>query len=196
MTRARDLGLALGTGTPGPANAITDVPGVRVGHCTRVIAGEGALEVGRGPVRTGVTVVVPRPEPAWEQPAFAGAYSLNGNGELTGLAWLREAGLLLTSPIALTSTHAVGAVHDALIGHEAAARPAEVSSGASRWSPRPGTASSTTSTAVISGRARRVRARLGRPRRRPRGERRRWHRDDLPRIQGRDRNRLARSHGD
>ena len=123
MTRARDLGLALGTGTPGPANAITDVAGVSVGHAT-LVAGDGALDVGRGPVRTGVTVVVPRPEPMWQQPAFAGAHALNGNGELTGLAWLREAGLL-ASPIALTSTHSVGAVRDALIAHEAAARPAQ-----------------------------------------------------------------------
>lgn len=121
MTRARDLGVAVGTGTPGEANAITDVPGVAVGHAT-LVSGDGPLEVGRGPVRTGVTVVVPRPEPLWEQPAFAGAHALNGNGELAGLAWLREAGLL-TAPVALTSTHAVGVVRDALVAHEAAARP-------------------------------------------------------------------------
>jgi D-aminopeptidase len=119
--RARDLGVSLGAGAPGQANAITDVPGVQVGHTT-LVAGDGALDVGRGPVRTGVTVVVPRPEPLWEQPVFAGAHALNGNGELTGLAWLREAGML-TAPVAITSTHSVGVVRDALIAEEAAARP-------------------------------------------------------------------------
>jgi D-aminopeptidase len=120
-TRARDIGLHIGTGTPGPFNAITDVPGVRVGHTT-LIAGDGPLNVGQGPVRTGVTVVVPREAPMWEQPVFAAAHALNGNGELTGLAWLREAGLLM-SPIAITSTHAVGVVRDELVGAEAASRP-------------------------------------------------------------------------
>jgi D-aminopeptidase len=118
--RARDLGIGFGGGVPGPHNAITDVPGVRVGQVT-LVEGEGPLEVGRGPVRTGVTVVVPRPEPAWEEPAFAGAHALNGNGELTGLAWLREAGLLL-SPVGITSTHSVGAVRDGLVAAETAAR--------------------------------------------------------------------------
>jgi D-aminopeptidase len=119
--RACDVGLQIGTGTPGPLNAITDVAGVRVGHTT-LIAGDGRLDVGRGPVRTGVTVVVPREAPMWEQPVFAAAHALNGNGELTGLAWLREAGLLM-SPVAITSTHAVGVVRDALVAAEAAARP-------------------------------------------------------------------------
>lgn len=118
--RARDIGLTIGGGTPGPLNAITDVPGVRVGHAT-IIDGDGPLQVGRGPVRTGVTVVIPRPDPLWRQPVFAGAHSLNGNGEVCGLAWLREAGLLL-SPIALTSTHAAGVVRDALIAAEARER--------------------------------------------------------------------------
>jgi D-aminopeptidase len=93
-----------------------------VGQVT-LVEGDGPLDVGRGPVRTGVTVVVPGPEPAWREPVFAGAHALNGNGELTGLAWLREAGLLM-SPVALTSTHAVGVVRDALIAAETAARPA------------------------------------------------------------------------
>jgi D-aminopeptidase len=119
--RARDVGLRIGRGTPGVLNDISDVPGVRIGHTT-LIAGDGPLHVGRGPVRTGVTVVVPRDEPLWEQPVFAGAHALNGNGELTGLAWLREAGLLLT-PIAITSTHAVGVVRDALVAAEATQRP-------------------------------------------------------------------------
>jgi D-aminopeptidase len=119
--RARDLGVSIGTGTPATFNAITDVPGVRVGHTT-LIDGEGPLDVGRGPVRTGVTVILPRDQPPWQQPVFAGAHALNGNGELTGLAWLREAGLLM-SPIAITSTHVVGVVRDALVAAEAAARP-------------------------------------------------------------------------
>ena len=118
----RDLGIRLGPGQPGPANAITDVPGVRVGMTT-LVAGEGPLDVGNGPVRTGVTVVLPRPEPLWMEPVFAGVHALNGNGELTGLAWLREAGLLM-SPVAITSTHSVGVVRDALIAAEAAERPA------------------------------------------------------------------------
>ncbi|MBA3309744.1 MAG: P1 family peptidase [Nocardioidaceae bacterium] len=120
--RARDLGIVVGRGRPGLLNAITDVPGVRVGHAT-LIDGEGPLVVGRGPVRTGVTVIVPRHERPWEQPAFAAAHALNGNGELTGMAWLRDSGLLL-SPVAITSTHAVGAVRDALAAEEAKARPA------------------------------------------------------------------------
>ena len=95
---------------------------MRVGHAT-IIRGDGPLEVGVGPVRTGVTVVRPRPGPAWREPAFAGSHRLNGNGELTGLAWIREAGLL-ASEIALTNTHSVGVVRDALAAVERArARP-------------------------------------------------------------------------
>src|SRR5262245_56114739 len=97
--RAREAGITIGDGTPGPENAITDVAGVRVGHTT-LIDGDGPLQVGRGPVRTGVTVVLPPGEP-WREPLFAGAHRLNGNGELTGLEWVRESGML-TSPIALT----------------------------------------------------------------------------------------------
>jgi D-aminopeptidase len=110
--RARDVaGLEL-RGTPGALNAITDVPGVRVGHTT-LIEGDGPLVVGRGPIRTGVTVVVPHEGRIWEEPLFAGCHRLNGNGELTGLEWVRESGTL-TSPIALTNTHSVGVVRDAL----------------------------------------------------------------------------------
>jgi D-aminopeptidase len=116
VARLRDLGLSVGFGTPGPLNAITDVEGVRVGHAS-IVRGEGALEVGVGPVRTGVTVVRPRPGPAWADPAFAGSHRLNGNGELTGLEWIREAGLL-TSEIAITNTHSVGVVRDALCAVE------------------------------------------------------------------------------
>jgi D-aminopeptidase len=98
--RARELGVVVGEGTPGPLNAITDVEGVRVGHRT-LIEGDD--------VRTGVTVVVPP-----EGPHFAGSHCLNGNGELTGLAWVEESGLL-TTPVALTNTHSVGVVRDALV---------------------------------------------------------------------------------
>lgn len=120
--RARDHGVAIGGGTPGRWNAITDVAGVRVGHCT-LIEGEGPLQVGRGPVRTGVTVILP-PGDVSEAPLFAGSHRLNGNGELTGLEWVRESGML-TSPVALTNTHSVGVVRDALIAHEVARRGAD-----------------------------------------------------------------------
>ena len=98
--RARDLEIEIGTGTPGPNNAITDVEGVRVGYTT-LVEGED--------VRTGVTVVIPP-----EVPLFAGPHRLNGNGELTGLEWVRESGMLTTT-VAITNTHSVGVVHDALI---------------------------------------------------------------------------------
>jgi D-aminopeptidase len=107
------LGIAIGRGRPGPLNAITDVAGVRVGHVT-IIAGDGPLVVGVGPVRTGVTIVTPRGPEDWHEPVFAGCHRLNGNGELTGLEWIRESGML-TSPIAITNTHSVGVVRDALV---------------------------------------------------------------------------------
>jgi D-aminopeptidase len=111
--RTRDLGITIGLGRPGPLNAITDVAGVRVGHVT-IIEGDGPLVVGQGPVRTGVTVVVPRGPDDWHEPVFAGCHRLNGNGELTGLEWIRESGKL-TTPIAITNTHSVGVVRDALV---------------------------------------------------------------------------------
>jgi D-aminopeptidase len=111
--RTRDLGIVIGRGEPGPLNSITDVPGVRVGHTT-LIEGDGPLVVGQGPVRTGVTVVVPRGVDEWREPVFAGCHRLNGNGELTGLEWVRESGLL-TTPVAITNTHSVGVVRDAII---------------------------------------------------------------------------------
>lgn len=105
MTRARDLGLRVGSGTCGPMNAITDVPGVRVGHAT-LIEGDN--------IRTGVTVVLPHDETEpLHRPVFAGSFTLNGNGELTGLEWVRDSGVL-TTPIGLTNTYAVGTVRDAL----------------------------------------------------------------------------------
>jgi D-aminopeptidase len=119
--RARDLGIALGVGTPGPGNAITDVAGVRVGHCT-LVSGDGPLVRGEGPVRTGVTVVLPHGEGAWRSPVFAAHHRLNGNGEMTGLSWLAEGGTL-TSPIGLTNTHSVGVVRDTLVQVEVEQRP-------------------------------------------------------------------------
>jgi len=114
-TRYRDLGLTVGLLPTGPLNAITDVEGVRVG-LTTLIEGDGPLEVGRGPVRTGVTMIVPH-EGIGAEPLFAGCHRLNGNGELTGLEWIRESGQL-TTPIALTNTHSVGVVRDALVAAE------------------------------------------------------------------------------
>jgi len=117
--RTRDLGIRVGIGSPGHHNAITDVPGVAVGHTT-LVSGDGPLHVGEGPVRTGVTVVLPHDEGIWRQPVYAGAHRLNGNGEMTGLEWVRESGLL-TSPIGLTNSHSVGVVRDALVAAEIAA---------------------------------------------------------------------------
>ena len=113
--RARDLGIVIGEMETGPNNGISDVQGVRVGHTT-LIRGDGALKVGEGPVRTGVTVIVPH-EQVGTALLFAGAHRLNGNGELTGLEWVRESGML-TSPVAITNTHSVGVVRDSLIAFQ------------------------------------------------------------------------------
>ena len=115
MTRYRDLGLTVGRLPQGPVNAITDVAGVRVG-VTTLIDGDGPLEIGKGPVRTGVTAIIPH-DGIRNEPIFAGTHTLNGNGEMTGLEWVRESGAL-TTPIAITNTHSVGVVHDALIAYE------------------------------------------------------------------------------
>src|SRR5687767_8834266 len=109
--RARELGIPL-EGTPGPLNAITDVKGVEVGHTT-LIAGKGKLQVGKGPVRTGVTAVLPRGRKSAD-PVFAGWFSLNGNGETTGTACIAESGFL-EGPVMITNTHSVGVVRDAVI---------------------------------------------------------------------------------
>jgi hypothetical protein len=90
--RARDLGIRLGRLAPGPANAITDVPGVRVGHTTLIQGDPGPLVVGQGPVRTGVTVIQPHEGDPGRDPVFAGYHALNGNGEMTGLLWSRSRG--------------------------------------------------------------------------------------------------------
>ncbi|MCZ2073729.1 MAG: P1 family peptidase [Bryobacteraceae bacterium] len=109
--RARDLGVPF-EGKTGPLNAITDIGGIEVGHTT-LIRGEGPLKVGEGPVRTGVTVILPRGKKS-AQPVFAGWFSLNGNGEMTGTTWVEESGLL-EGPVAITNTHSVGTVRDAII---------------------------------------------------------------------------------
>ncbi|MDP5053838.1 MAG: P1 family peptidase [Congregibacter sp.] len=108
--RARDLGIPF-MGSPGPNNAITDVAGVTVGQTT-LISGDGPLEVGKGPVRTGVTAVLPRGKTY--DPVFAGWYSLNGNGEMTGTTWVEESGFL-EGPVVITNTHSVGVARDAVI---------------------------------------------------------------------------------
>jgi len=107
--RARDLGIPF-HGTPGPLNAITDVPGVEVGQVT-LISGEGKLRPGEGPVRTGVTAILPRGR-ASNAPVFAGWFTLNGFGELTGTTFVEETGLLL-GPVMITGTHSMGVVRDA-----------------------------------------------------------------------------------
>lgn len=121
--RARDLGVPF-DGNPGPLNAITDVDGVQFGSTT-LIRGEGALEVGEGPVRTGVTVVLPRGAKGTD-PVYAGWFSLNGNGEMTGTTWVEESGFL-EGPVAITNTHSVGTARDSMIAwglkHGALAQP-------------------------------------------------------------------------
>jgi L-aminopeptidase/D-esterase-like protein len=110
--RARDLGVPF-DGKPGPLNAITDVSGVTVGHTT-LISGEGKLQIGKGPVRTGVTAILPRGTKTMSDPVFAGWWSLNGNGEMTGTTWVEESGFL-EGPVMITNTHSVGVVRDAVI---------------------------------------------------------------------------------
>lgn len=109
--RTRDLGIDFG-GRSGTNGAITDVAGVTVGHTT-LIRGEGKLVVGEGPVRTGVTAVLPRGRSG--EPVFAATHALNGNGEMTGTIWIRESGMLW-GPVMITNTHSVGAVHEGTIG--------------------------------------------------------------------------------
>src|SRR6266480_1496222 len=112
IVRARDLGIPF-EGTPGKLNAITDVTGVEVGYTT-LISGEGKLNVGHGPVRTGVTAIIPRGHASLNDPVYAGVFSLNGNGEMTGTAWVEESGFL-EGPVLITNTHSVGVVRDATI---------------------------------------------------------------------------------
>lgn len=125
MTRARAFGLPM-PGTPGPHNAITDVPGVQVGYTT-LISGDGPLRPGAGPVRTGVTAILPRGREGFLDPCAAGIYSFNGNGEMTGSHWIAETGAL-TLPVLITNTHAVGACHRGAIDWSLRERP-----GAPEW---------------------------------------------------------------
>src|ERR1700693_4463666 len=110
--RARDLGVPF-DGTPGLFNTITDVAGVTVGHTT-LISGEGKLQIGNGPVRTGVTAVLPRGQQSMSNPVFAGWFTENGNGEMTGTRWVEESGFL-EGPVMITNTHSVGVVRDSVI---------------------------------------------------------------------------------
>jgi len=110
--RARDLGIPF-EGKPGKFNAITDVASVEVGYTT-LMSGDGKLEVGKGPVRTGVTAILPRGHNSLNDPVYAGVFSLNGNGEMTGTAWVDESGFL-EGPIVITNTHSVGVARDAVI---------------------------------------------------------------------------------
>jgi L-aminopeptidase/D-esterase-like protein len=113
--RARDLGVVF-EGTHGPLNAITDVTGVEVGNTT-LISGAGALHVGQGPVRTGVTAILPRGKEGAADPVFGGWIAQNGNGEMTGTTWIEESGFL-EGPVMITNTHSVGVVRDAVIAWE------------------------------------------------------------------------------
>ncbi|HEV2046544.1 MAG TPA: P1 family peptidase, partial [Chthoniobacterales bacterium] len=112
IVRARDLGVPF-EGVPGQLNAITDVAGIEVGYTT-LISGEGKLVVGKGPVRTGATAILPRGHDSLNDPVYAAVFSLNGNGEMTGTAWVEESGFL-EGPVVITNTHSVGVARDAVI---------------------------------------------------------------------------------
>ena len=112
IVRARDIGVPF-EGTPGPLNAITDIAGVEVGYTT-IILGDGKLVVGKGPVRTGVTAIIPRGHDSLNDPVYAAVFSLNGNGEMTGTHWVEESGFL-EGPVVITNTHSVGVARDAVI---------------------------------------------------------------------------------
>jgi D-aminopeptidase len=127
--RARDLGVPF-DGTPAALNAITDVDGVLVGHTT-LISGDGKLVVGKGPVRTGVTAVLPRGLASMQHFSFAGWFTQNGNGEMTGTTWVEESGFL-EGPVLITNTHSVGVVRDAVIAWRVAHGPADATD--SWWS--------------------------------------------------------------
>ena len=109
--RGRELGIPF-PGQTGPLNAITDVAGIAVGHVT-LIEGDGKLIPGKGPIRTGVTAILPRPKGNWD-PVFAATFNLNGNGDMTGVNWIKESGFM-EGPLLLTGTHSVGTVRDAAI---------------------------------------------------------------------------------
>lgn len=121
--RARELGIEIGLGEPGPSNAVTDVRGVRVGLCTLIEGDPRPPVTGESPVRTGVTVVVPHDGEIAVEPPFAGTDTLSGTGDCSGLGYVRESGLL-TSPITLTNASSLGVVRDALVRREIEARAA------------------------------------------------------------------------
>jgi L-aminopeptidase/D-esterase-like protein len=127
--RARDLGIPF-EGVPGKLDAITDVEGVLVGQTT-LIEGNGKLEVGKGPVRTGVTAILPRGAASIQRFSFAGWFAENGNGEMTGTTWVEESGFL-EGPVLITNTHSVGVVRDAVIAWRVAHGPADATD--SWWS--------------------------------------------------------------
>jgi L-aminopeptidase/D-esterase-like protein len=157
-----DQGRALGIappGEPGPFNAITDVADVEVG-VTTLIDGDGPLVVGEGPVRTGVTAILPRGRDGLGQPCAAGWYSLNGNGEMTGTTWIDEAGSF-NLPVVLSNTHAIGACHTGVIRWVNRVNPCSRDSGFCPCARRRGTATSTTSTATTSARSTSRRVRYG-----------------------------------
>jgi D-aminopeptidase len=112
--RARDVGIVVGTLPPGPLNAVTDVSGVLVGHAT-ILKGDGALKIGDGPVRTGVTAVLPRKD-IWFNGVYAATHTLNGDGEMTGTHWIRDRETLM-HPVLITNTGSVGTVHEAEIAY-------------------------------------------------------------------------------
>jgi D-aminopeptidase len=112
--RARDLGIAPGSMRPGPLNAITDVAGVLVGHST-IVRGRGPLTVGEGPVRTGVTAVLPRKD-IWFNAVFGATHTLNGDGEMTGVHWIRDLETI-AHPILITNTASVGSAHEAAMAY-------------------------------------------------------------------------------
>ncbi|WP_432975922.1 P1 family peptidase [Dactylosporangium sp. CA-233914] len=116
----REHGIVIGRLQPGPRNTISDVEGCRVGHAT-IVRGSGDLTVGEGPVRTGVTAVIPHPGDVWEEPRFAGVFALNGAGEWSGTSFVRETGCLY-GPILTTNSHSLGTVRDAVIKFEVARR--------------------------------------------------------------------------
>ena len=190
--RARDLGIVIGTLPTGPANAITDVDGVLVGHAT-IVRGEGALKVGEGPVRTGVTAVLPRQD-IWYTSVFAATYTLNGDGEMTGTHWIRDLETL-AHPLLITNTGSIGAVHDAAIAYMTERHPKR------DWGFLPVVAETWDGT--LERRARPARpegAGLRGARRRPRrpggrGQRRRRHRHDLLPLQVRHRHLVAEAAG-
>ena len=182
QTRARDLGIPQ-NGTPGPLNAITDVAGVEVGMVT-LIRGDGKMIVGQGPVRTGVTAILPRGKTSGI-PVFAGWFTLNGNGEMTGTTWIDESGWL-GGPVMITNTSSIGAVHHGTIEWTVKHHPdwdwslpvvAETWDGGLNDISGQHVTPEHAMMAIDSGR-----------RRRGTGGQRRWrHRHGLQRIQGRDR---------